>query len=207
MSISLCIITKDEENRLEEFLSIHKELVDEIIIVDTGSTDNTINIAKKFTDKIFEIEWNNDFSEARNFSIEKATKDWILWLDPDEKIDNFEEIKELIENKAFLGFRFIQETYDKNKMISTRGICKLFQNNKNIKFIYPIHETVRESIRQLGGRIGKSGIPVKHTPELNKEKSEYYLEILEKKKQDFPDSNADKEIEMEKEILLKIQQQ
>ena len=207
MTISLCIITKNEQQSLESFLNHHKDLVDEIIIVDTGSNDDTINIAKKFTDNIFNLEWSNNFAEARNFSISKATKEWILWLDPDETIDknNFNEIKEIAENKAFLGFRFIQETYYKNKIVMTRGICKLFQNKKNIKFIYPVHETVRNSIKSLNGRIGKTGITIIHKPILNKEKSLYYLELLENKKQKFPDSTAEKEIETEKNLLNELQ--
>ncbi len=205
MTISLCLITKNEGNSLEEFLNHHKELADEIIIVDTGSTDSTLDIAKRFTNKVFFFEWNDDFSSARNFSISEATKEWILWLDPDERIrkEDFEEIKELTENKAFLGFRFIQETYYNSKQIMIRGICKLFQNNEKIRFIYPVHETVRESIKQLSGRIGKTGIVIRHEPKLGKEKSEYYLKLLEKKKKDFPDSNTDKEIETEKSICGK----
>ena len=155
------------------------------------------------TNKIFDFRWKDDFSEARNFSISKAECDWILWLDPDEYIkkEDFDEIRELTENKAFLGFRFIQETMYKDKQIMTRGICKLFQNHKGISFTYPIHETVRESIRKLNGRIGKTGIVISHTPELSKEKSDYYLRLLEKKKGLFPDSNTEKEIETEKTIL------
>ncbi|SDZ44823.1 Glycosyltransferase involved in cell wall bisynthesis [Bacillus sp. 166amftsu] len=86
-TISLCMIVKDEEDVLERCLLSVKNLVDEIIIVDTGSTDRTKEIASRFTHKIFEFEWVNDFSIARNFSFSKATKDYILWLDADDVID------------------------------------------------------------------------------------------------------------------------
>src|SRR3989339_1837296 len=85
-SISLCIIVKDEEKFLEKALNSVKSMVDEIIIVDTGSKDNTKCIAGKFTKKIYDFKWKHDFAAARNFSIKKATKGWILILDADEMI-------------------------------------------------------------------------------------------------------------------------
>ena len=85
--ISLCMIVKDEEQHLENCLNSIKELADEIIIVDTGSKDKTKEIAGKFTNKVYDFKWNDDFSEARNFSLSKATKDWILVLDADENRD------------------------------------------------------------------------------------------------------------------------
>ena len=84
--ISLCMIVKDEEDVIARCLDSVKDLVDEIIIVDTGSTDRTKEIVSKYTDKIYDFEWVNDFSKARNFSFSKATKDYILWLDADDII-------------------------------------------------------------------------------------------------------------------------
>jgi len=78
-TISLCLITKNEELFLEQCLNSVKDLVDEIIIVDTGSIDKTKEIAKKFTDKIYDFEWCDDFSKARNEFFKYATKDWILF--------------------------------------------------------------------------------------------------------------------------------
>ena len=127
--LSLCLIVKNEEEKLENFLLKLKPHVDEIIIVDTGSTDKTKEIALKFTSDVFDFSWNDDFSSARNFSISKATKDWILVLDPDETIteNDLVKIKEITNdkkiNKNNLGYRLIQETYHKNKIISIRGIC------------------------------------------------------------------------------------
>ncbi|MBU0628985.1 MAG: glycosyltransferase family 2 protein [Nanoarchaeota archaeon] len=214
--ISLCMILKDEEPVLEKFLNSIKDYADELIIIDTGSKDIVLNtsskarsktkeISKKFTKRIYDFRWNDDFAKARNFSISKATKEWILVLDPDEKIDkkDLEKIKGIIkkDKKEVLGYRIIQKTYYKNKIISIRGICRLFKNDKRIKFIYPIHETVRESIRSLNGKIGKTGITIKHYPKISKEKQEYYLTLLETKKHKFPESNAEKEIANEKELF------
>lgn len=196
--LSLCCIVKNEEPNLKDFLNKLKPYADEIIVVDTGSTDKTKEIAKQFTDKVFDFEWNDDFSAARNFSVEKAANEWILVLDPDEVIEEKDliKIKDIIkENKDFLGYRLIQETCHNGKVVSIRGICRLFKNDK--RFIYPIHETVKHSIKS----IGKTGIVIKHYPKLNKEKTDYYLKLLKKKKELFPDSNVDKEIENELKLF------
>ena len=86
MNISVCMITKNEEKHLPDTLEAIKDLGFEIIIVDTGSTDNTKEIARRYTDKVYDFEWCDDFSAARNFSLSKATNDWILILDSDERV-------------------------------------------------------------------------------------------------------------------------
>lgn len=83
-TISLCMIVKDEETQLENCLSTVKDIVDEIIIIDTGSTDTTKEIALKYTEKVFDFPWEDDFSKARNFSFSHASMDYILWLDADD---------------------------------------------------------------------------------------------------------------------------
>jgi len=196
--LSLCLIVRDEEEEIFDFLNKLKDHVDEIIIVDTGSKDKTKKIAKKFG-KVYDFKWNDDFSKARNFSISKANFDWILILDPDEVVDEKDlvKIKEIIRKKDILGYRIIQETYYNDKIISTRGICRLFRNDKRIKFVYPIHETVRNSIKEFG-KIGKTGIVIKHYPKINKNKKDYYLKLLKVKKEKFPESNVNVEIENER---------
>ena len=84
ITISLCMIVKNEEETLERCLDGIKDVVDEIIIVDTGSKERTKNIAKRYTDKIYDFEWINDFSAARNFSYSKAKMDYQMWLDADD---------------------------------------------------------------------------------------------------------------------------
>ena len=86
-TISLCMIVKNEERVLERCLECLKDIVDEMIIVDTGSTDSTKEIAKKYTDKIYDFEWIKDFSAARNYSLSFATKDYIYCADADEVIE------------------------------------------------------------------------------------------------------------------------
>src|SRR3989338_5293163 len=116
-TISLCMIAKDEEKYLEQCLSSVKGLVDEIIIIDTGSKDKTKEIAKKFNAKIFDFKWVDDFSAARNESLKQAAKDWILVLDADEVIEEKDlgKIKNIVENQEdFAGFQFEQRSYLNN---------------------------------------------------------------------------------------------
>ncbi|MDE7305797.1 MAG: glycosyltransferase family 2 protein, partial [Clostridia bacterium] len=86
MSLSVCLIVKDEQEVLARCLSCAKKFADEIVVVDTGSTDDTVKIAKSFTDKVFFFKWCDDFSAARNFAFEKAGCDLVMWLDADDII-------------------------------------------------------------------------------------------------------------------------
>lgn len=86
MKISLCVICKNEEKTIARCIQSVKEMVDEIVIVDTGSTDSTMEVAKKEGAKLYQIAWENDFAKARNYAIDKATGDWIIFLDADEYV-------------------------------------------------------------------------------------------------------------------------
>lgn len=98
--ISLCMIVKNEEKCLKRCLSSVENFADEIIIVDTGSTDKTKEIAKIFTDKIYDFVWVDDFSKARNFAFTKANGKYIMWLDADDFIspDNLKKLIKLKQN-------------------------------------------------------------------------------------------------------------
>ena len=97
--LSVAMIMKNEENNLDRALGSIKPYVDEIIIVDTGSTDNSVEIAKKYTDKVFFHEWKDDFSEARNYSLQFPTCEWVLIYDADEEVrEDFVGIREFLEN-------------------------------------------------------------------------------------------------------------
>lgn len=92
MTLSVCLIVKDEEEVLERCLSC-LTFADEIVVVDTGSRDDTRKIAARFTDKIYDFAWRDDFAAARNYAFSKATKDLVMWLDADDVIDEKEREK------------------------------------------------------------------------------------------------------------------
>ena len=96
--ISLCMIVKNEEKVLGRCLESARGLADEIVIVDTGSTDRTVEIARQYTSLVYEIPWRDDFAQARNFSFSKAGKDYCMWLDADD-IFSEENRKRFLELK------------------------------------------------------------------------------------------------------------
>ena len=102
MTISLCMIVKNEEAVLARCLDSVRGAVDEIVIVDTGSTDRTKEIARGYTDKVFDFEWVDDFSAARNYAYAQATMDYQMWLDADDVVssENIGLLKELKKTLA-----------------------------------------------------------------------------------------------------------
>ncbi len=150
VTISLCMIVKNEEKNLERCLSSYAPFMDEIIVVDTGSTDRTKEIAARFTDKIYDFEWVGDFSKARNFSFEKASCDYIFSADADEFLDEengrqFAILKEALEPEI----EIVQMYYGNQLQNGTiyNYDCelrpKLFKRLRTFTWIEPIHETVR----------------------------------------------------------------
>ena len=140
--ISLCMIVRDEEDVLERCLKSVKDIPDEIIIVDTGSIDKTKEIAKKFTNKIYDFKWVDDFAEARNYSFSKATKDYIMWLDADDVIEE-EEYKKFIELKKNLDSSvdvyMLKYQTDANTSFYRE---RLLKRKDNFKWVSPIHEVI-----------------------------------------------------------------
>lgn len=148
-TISLCMIVKNEERVLERCLECIKDLMDEIIIVDTGSTDRTKEIAYKYTDKVYDYQWQDDFAAARNFSFSKATKEYIYVADADEIIDEENQRRFALLKEAMLPeVEIVQMKYTNqleqgsvyNFDCEYRG--KLYKRLRTFQWIDPIHETV-----------------------------------------------------------------
>jgi glycosyltransferase involved in cell wall biosynthesis len=164
ITISLCMIVKNEASRLSNCLETIKDIVDEIIIVDTGSTDDTVEIAKKYTDKIFYFEWVNDFSKARNYSFSLATKDYIMWLDADdilleENRQKLIKLKESIDKKVNCVKMVYDYSFDENGKITCQfSVNKLVKNNMGFYWDSAIHETLN-----AWGKIIESDIHITHT--------------------------------------------
>ena len=102
--ISVCMIVKNEEEVLARCLACVTSFADEIIVVDTGSTDKTKEIAAGFTDKLYDFAWCDDFSKARNYSFSKATQDFIMWLDADDVMEE-EDREKFLQMKNTLNTR------------------------------------------------------------------------------------------------------
>jgi GT2 family glycosyltransferase len=154
--LSLCMIVKNEEQFLQQCLDSVKDLVDEIIVVDTGSTDKTKWIAMGQGAIVCNFEWNDNFSDARNFGIERATGDWILVLDADEvlKEGSGELIKSAITNPiadAYELFFINPTTLNNDDEFTEHRICRLFKNKPEFRFQSAIHENIELSIAQNNG--------------------------------------------------------
>ncbi|MBI5073147.1 glycosyltransferase family 2 protein [Candidatus Woesearchaeota archaeon] len=212
-TISLCMIVKDEEQWLAQCLESVKDLVNEIILIDTGSTDKTKEIAKKFNAKIFDFAWTDNFADARNFSISKAAGDWILWLDADETIaeKDHDYIRQIVKEAQFpvvvmeqrhytndttnARFKEVDERYEAEakdcKGYYATLITRLFKNNVGLTFEGAVHETLDKSMQKLGLKFLRTDIPIHHYQHLKsedkmKEKKQKYDKLLEEKAKSDP---------------------
>lgn len=167
ISISLCMIVKNEEKVLERCLDSLKGIYDEAIIVDTGSTDRTKEIAGKYTDKIYDFAWIDDFSAARNFAMSKATCDYIYMADADEVLDEENRERFFLLKKAMLKeIEIVQMKYCNQLSHSTvynfdgEYRAKLYKRVREFTFIDPVHEVVRTD-----PVVYDSDIEILHMPE------------------------------------------
>lgn len=184
VTMSLCMIARNESHQIAKAIESALPIVDEVIVVDTGSVDDTVKVAESLGGKVYFYQWNDDFSEARNTSLKYAHKNWILVLDADETISyqDLFYIKELICcNKQCWGFTLDQrdyfnhhvfraidtnnDCYEESKPFNcykVQRICRIFRNSEKIHFSYPVYEIVEESIKLNGGEFCYSDIPIHH---------------------------------------------
>ena len=135
--ISLCMICKNEEKTIGNALKSVKDIVDEIIVVDTGSTDNSIDIVKSYGGRVYKEEWKDDFSYIRNIALDKARGEWILILDCDEIINDTgkERILSYIkDNEKDKGLNLRIASFINGKKRSIENSIRIFRNDKNIRF-------------------------------------------------------------------------
>ncbi|MBE5962444.1 MAG: glycosyltransferase [Lachnospiraceae bacterium] len=164
VTISLCMIVKDEEKRLGQCLKSIKDIVDQIVIVDTGSTDHTKEIATEYTTDVYDFKWIDDFAAARNYSFSKAECDYILWLDADDILltDDADKLKELkerlgpdVDGVTFL-YHYAFDEEKKPTLVFRR--TRLIKREKNYKWKGFIHEYI-----DVNGKVIDENIIVTHT--------------------------------------------
>ncbi|MCW3058182.1 MAG: hypothetical protein JWQ02_3 [Capsulimonas sp.] len=197
-TISLCMIVKNEERVLGHCLQSIKPWVDEIIIVDTGSTDKTVAIAEEHGARVFHFPWTDSFSEARNVSLSHATCDWILWMDADDTIPEhcgakLRELALLAEAKVTGLIMQVHIPPAPSEVgFTVVDHVKLFRNHLGLQFEGRIHEQILEPIYRIGGMVQRSDLYVVHsgydyTPEGQAHKRERDLTLLAKDLADRPD--------------------
>lgn len=192
VSLSLCMIAKNEEENIGRALESVKDIVDEMIVVDTGSTDSTVKIAESYGAKVYYYEWNNNFSDAKNFALEKAAGDWILLMDADDELvrEDKQKLLDLLKNAdydvyfmdtlSFVGDR------PGNDIVMNINV-RLIRNGKGIKFSGAIHEQIGpgsggtvEDLKMRSERIRFNHYGYLNKNVVDKNKRRRNIEILEK---------------------------
>lgn len=152
--ISQCMIVKDEEENIERALSWGKSVVWEQIVVDTGSADRTVELAKAMGAKVYEIEWPDDFAAAKNYAIERAKGDWIVFLDADEYMsqEDAEKLPQVFAELSWKGFDgaavMLYNLDETGRIFSSCSHLRLFRNAPDIRYRRRIHE----QLVSFGGR-------------------------------------------------------
>ncbi len=148
ITLSLCMIVKNEEDTLARCLESMKDIADEIIIVDTGSNDKTKEIAGKYTEHIYDFEWVDDFSKARNYSFSKATMEYVMWLDADDVIleQNRIELKKLKETLNTeidtVIMKYDLTSRESEKVVTYFYRERIVKRSKDFKWYDPVHEYI-----------------------------------------------------------------
>jgi glycosyltransferase involved in cell wall biosynthesis len=183
-SVSLCMIVKDEQAHLARCLHSVAPVVDEIVIVDTGSTDRTRDIATAFGARVADVPWTDDFSAARNAALELARCEWILVLDADEviSVQDHDRLRQTIRAATKSPAAFRMRTRNYTRHVNAVGWhantgeypeeegpgwipsdkVRLFTRDERIRFRYPVHELVEPSLRDAGIAIDRCDVPVHH---------------------------------------------
>jgi glycosyltransferase involved in cell wall biosynthesis len=159
------MIVKNEEKYLKDCLESVKGVVDEIIIVDTGSSDGTLRIAREYGARIFYFDWINDFSAARNYSLKQCTGNWILYLDADERLSakSINQLKSLTRKKDKIAYYCRVCSIDEvNNRPSIMSYVRLFPNVDGLSFEGAVHEQIEYSLKQNKIRFTNSTIEIIH---------------------------------------------
>ncbi len=191
IKISACVITKNEEKNLPQWLSCVKKFADELIVVDTGSTDRTVELARSAGAAVYSYEWKDDFAAAKNFAIDKASGAWIVFLDADEYFtptarNQLREDIQLVhgDNRVVaLTSPLINIDIDRdNQVLSVMKQMRIFRNKPYIRYVSRIHEKLDFSCKKKY-KIVDTSLTIYHTgysSSIMDQKNQRNLEMLQK---------------------------
>ena len=173
-TLSVCMITKNEEEHLGKALQSVLSVANEIVVVDTGSTDRTKDIAAGFGARVYDFQWNDDFAAARNESLKYATSDWVFILDADEVLgeEDVAAVQEAVSQEGIAGYYVITKNYSNQSSMSgwqpntltdtlahsSKGWfpslkIRLFRVGKDVQFAGKVHEMIDEKLLISSGRV------------------------------------------------------
>ena len=196
MKLSACVITKNEEENIGTWLASMKKIADEMIVVDTGSTDRTVEMAKEAGARVFHHAWQNDFAAAKNAALEKAKGDWILFLDADEHFSpqTLPKVRPLLEKveaspKPIVGVicRLINIDKDQgNRFMGAIFQLRIFRNSRDLRYEGKIHEHIVDVRREEHEMFATPKLVIFHTGyslHLVRKKLERNLDFLRQKEE------------------------
>lgn len=198
-TLSAVLIARNEEKHIAACIESVRPVCDEIVVVDTGSTDATVAIAERFGAKVSPFEWCDDFSAARNHTLSVATCSWCLWIDADERLDpqSYGAILSALVRPHFGGFtipivNFLNEDESQDQIVHTP--CRLFQRLPGVVFEGRIHEQIAPSIQRLGLPIAMLDARILHygyrqSEVVEKRKHDRTISLLEKTLEENPDDD------------------
>jgi glycosyltransferase involved in cell wall biosynthesis len=199
LTLSLCMIVKDEEAMLGRCLEAVRGAVDEIIVVDTGSGDRTVQIAESFGARVLHHAWDGDFAAARNASFEAATGDWVMYLDADEVLvaDDVQRLRALTGRTWREAFYLVETNHTgdlEDGTAITHDALRVFRNRPEYRFEGRIHEQIAHHLpAYLPERLERTTVRVEHYGYLGavrgaKDKASRNLELIERQVAEGGDS-------------------
>lgn len=198
MRLSVCTVTRNEETKMERLIRSVKGIADEVIVADTGSTDRTVEVAAGLGAKVSTIKWQDDFSAARNFALDQAAGDWILWLNPDEELVPVvrPNLDALLNRDSALAYLLrVQELPQANRphLFSETLQPRLFRRRPDLRFQGRLHPSFSPPLDELARRDGKeiplADVVIRHhayLSTLSEDKLRWAVRLLEKELQDRP---------------------
>ncbi|MBD3327986.1 glycosyltransferase [Candidatus Peregrinibacteria bacterium] len=193
MQLTLCLIVKNEADNLNKNLKNFEPVYDELIIVDTGSVDDTKSVARKFGAKVFDFKWIDDFSAARNFALSKATKEWIMMIDADDSIQLHdavglrEDLRGMSQDQWGVLLPYHLRHFGA-KNPSVAFLPRIWRKSLNARYTLKIHEYLDLKPEQMS-RFLRKDYPITHTKadDLYRKSYDRNIAILEKAHQSDPD--------------------
>jgi tetratricopeptide (TPR) repeat protein len=189
VKLSLCMIVKNEERNLPACLASAAGLADEVVIVDTGSGDRTVEIAWQHGASVFHFPWIDNFAAARNESLRHANGEWVFWLDADDRLDadHHGRMRRLIDALPAENVAFVMKCLCLPDPVSRRSTTvdhvRLFRRHPELRWRYRVHEQILPGLRELGARICWSDVVIQHTgyqdPGLRQRKLERDFRLLQ----------------------------
>lgn len=215
-SLALSMIVRDAAETIAQCLASVQEVVGEIVVGDTGSTDNTIELARSFGARVFSVPWRDDFSEARNLALAEVSSEWALVLDADEVLDPGcrSSVLGLLDNSSISGYQVTIRNYvlspqdrvwdrpaipNDSQLPAARSFpayvehqnVRLFRRHPDIFFVGRVHESVGPRLQQLKCKIGEAPFLIHHfglaaSQEKRARKNIFYRELGRRKVQEMP---------------------